>query len=219
MNETIEKKHERASAIIAVLQREYPGARCSLNYNNPIELLIATILSAQCTDERVNQVTEKLFRKYPTARHFAEANPPELEEDIRAAGLYHNKAKNIINCCRAIIDRFNGHVPDFLEGLIALNGVGRKTANVILGNAFGIPAIAVDTHVARLSRHLNLTAQKDPVKIEFDLMDIIPREHWTKFSHQLIYHGRKICKARTPRHGLCSLCYLCPAGQEAGCGR
>lgn len=218
MHETLEQKQARAKKIIGILRREYPGAKCSLRFGNPLELLIATILSAQCTDERVNRVTEQLFEKYTTAEDYAQADLAALEEQIRSTGFYKNKAKNIKKCCQRIVEHFQGHVPHTLEELVILEGVGRKTANVVLGNAFSIPGIVVDTHVGRISQRLGLTEERDPVKIEFALMPIIPREHWVQFGHELIYHGRKICKSRGPQHQICPLCNLCPTGQAAGSG-
>lgn len=212
MQELLDEKRRRAQKIIAVLQREYPGAKCSLRFNNPLQLLIATILSAQCTDERVNMVTERLFAKYGDAADYAGAALVELEEEIRSAGFYKNKAKNIKHCCEKIVEVFHGRVPATLEQLVTLNGVGRKTANVVLGNAFHVPGMVVDTHVGRISRRLGLTEAEDPVKIEFELMDIIPREHWVQYSHELICHGRKVCRARNPQHEACALRGLCPTG-------
>jgi endonuclease-3 len=213
MPETGEQKQDRAKKIIGILQREYPDARCSLRFGNPLELLIATILSAQCTDDRVNLVTEQLFKKYAEAKDYAQADLAELEEEIRSTGFYKNKARNIKNCCQKIVERFQGKVPYTLEELVTLDGVGRKTANVVLGNAFSIPGMVVDTHVGRISKRLGLTRESDPVKIEFALMDIIAKEHWILYSHELIAHGRKICKARGPQHQVCPLCALCPTGQ------
>jgi endonuclease III len=217
VKETVKQKKQRTIDIIAVLKREYPDARCSLNFSNPLELLIATILSAQCTDERVNIVTEALFKRHPTVEHYAKADLAELEQAVHSTGFYRNKAKNIKKCCQAIVERFNAKVPGTLEDLITLDGVGRKTANVILGNAFGVPGMVVDTHVSRISQRLGLTNEADPEKIELALMKIVPRDHWIQFSHELIYHGRKICKARGPQHNICPLCRLCPTGQVVGC--
>ena len=200
----------RALQILEKLEELYPEVETALHHDNPLQLLVATILSAQCTDARVNMVTPALFRKYPDAQAFASANPRQLEAAIRTTGFFRSKAKNIRECCRAILERFEGRVPDKLEDLVTLPGVGRKTANVVLGNAFGIPGITVDTHVGRLSRRLGLTRHEDPVKVEFDLMDLIPREKWSTFSLQLILHGRKVCVARGPRCGECLLYGLCP---------
>jgi endonuclease III len=195
----------KAEKILALLGRHYPDAQCSLNFRNPLELLVATVLSAQCTDERVNLVTVELFKKSPSARAFAQAALAELEEDIRSTGFYHNKAKAIKGSCQLLVERFEGDVPADLDVLVQLPGIGRKTANVILGNAFQIPGIVVDTHVARVAQRLGLTSQKDPDKIEQDLMILIPRERWIKFSHQLIQHGRRLCQARKPRTEACLL--------------
>ncbi|MGQ9629329.1 MAG: endonuclease III [bacterium] len=198
---------DRVRKIVGILKAEYPDARCSLRFENPLELLVATILSAQCTDERVNSVTETLFEKYRSAADYAAAPPEVLEEDIKSTGFYRNKAKRIIECCRALVEEYGGAVPDSPEELVQLKGVGRKTANVVLGNAFGIPAIAVDTHVKRVSNRLGLTSSTDPDKIEADLMEVIPREDWTVFSHLLVYHGRTVCQARKP---LCQRCRIAP---------
>jgi endonuclease-3 len=172
-----------------------------------LELLIATILSAQCTDKRVNEVTKTLFKKYKTPKDYAQTPLEMLEEDIRSTGFYHNKAKNIRLCCAELVNRFRGEIPRTLEELVTLPGIGRKTANVVLGNAFGVPGIVVDTHVGRISQRLGLTDEKDPVKIEFALMPLIPKEKWVLFSHQLIEHGRSLCLARGPK---CPDCFLRP---------
>lgn len=189
----------RASRIVRTLRRLYPNAECALNHGNPLELMIATILSAQCTDERVNLVTSALFRKYRSAEDFVGVPVEELEQDISSINFFRNKAKSIQGACRKIIDQYAGRVPESLEALIELPGVGRKTANVILGTAFGIPSgIVVDTHVSRLSQRLGLTTKKTPETIESDLIGIIPRRDWINFSHLLILHGRQVCKARKP---------------------
>jgi endonuclease-3 len=200
---------------ISRLKEEYPDAKIELNWSNPLELLVATILSAQCTDVRVNQVTERLFEKYRSAEDYANAPPEELEEDIRPTGFYRNKAKSIRGMARAVAAEHGGEVPRSMEELVALPGVGRKTANVVLGNAFGVDeGVVVDTHVRRLSRRLGLTRHEDPEKIEQDLMRVVPEEDWTVFSHLLIFHGRKVCKARRPLCEDCILDDLCPsAGQ------
>lgn len=198
--------------ILAVLEREYPDAACSLDFKNPLELLAATILSAQCTDERVNQVTKGLFKKYKTAHDYASKPLEELEEAVRPTGFFRNKAKSLQGLGRELEARYGGQVPDKLEDLVKLPGVGRKTANVVLGSAFDIPGMVVDTHAGRISTRLGLTDKKDPVKIEFDLMEQIPKKNWVKFSHQLIAHGRKICKARKPNCPDCPLLELCPTG-------
>jgi len=199
------------------LDENYPGARTALEYETPLELLVATILSAQCTDERVNAVTRKLFRKYRSAGDYAEARLEELEEEIRPTGFFRNKAKSLVNCCRALVERHGGEVPKRLDELVELPGVGRKTANLVLGEAFGVPGIVVDTHVKRVSNRLGLTDESDPEKIEKDLARLIPREKWTIFSSQLILHGRNVCTARKPRCGGCFLLDLCRhGGKEAG---
>src|SRR5438552_5292991 len=192
--ESLAAKTARTQKIIAGLQNAYPDAHCELNYANPLELLVATILSAQCTDKRVNVVTAALFKKYRSAADYAKANPAELEQDIKTTGFFRNKAKNSQACCRKLVERHGGQVPRSMEELTHLDGVGRKTANVVLGNAFGSnEGIVVDTHVARLSHRLGLTRQKDPEKIELDLMKLVPRELWTLLSHWLIWHGRRRC--------------------------
>jgi endonuclease III len=198
------------TAILGILEHAYPDARTALHHENPLQLLVATILSAQCTDERVNQVTPELFARYPDAAALAGAPRAELESLIRSTGFYRNKAKAIQSCCADIVARHQGQVPRSLEELTALQGVGRKTANVVLGSAFGIPGVVVDTHVHRLSRRLGLTREKDAVKIEFALMPIIPRERWSVFSHWLILHGRRVCVARRPRCSICPIAPHCP---------
>ena len=213
MAETLKQKRARARKIIDILQQTYPDAKCSLHFGNTLELLVATILSAQCTDVRVNKITEQLFREYVSAEDYAGAELAKLEEKIKSAGFYKHKAKNIKKCCEKLVEQFQGRVPATLGELTLLDGVGRKTANVVLGNAFGVPAMVVDTHVGRISQRLGFTTETDPVKIEFALMDIIPREHWIQFGHQLICLGRDICKARKPRHQLCPLRSLCPTGR------
>lgn len=200
----------RIAKIISLLKKRYPDARCALHFNSPLELLVATILSAQCTDERVNKVTADLFRKYKTAEDYARVKQEVLETDIRSTGFYKNKAKSIINCCKKMVQLHGGKVPDTLEELVALDGIGRKTANVILGNAFGVPGITVDTHVKRVSYRLGLTKHQDPVKIEFDLMKLVPQKEWTNFSHLVIFHGRYTCMARKPICESCVIAQLCP---------
>jgi endonuclease-3 len=199
-----------ALAQLRVLKRLYPGARCSLDYETPFHLLVATILSAQCTDERVNLVTPELFRQFPTPRDFADAPAGELEIAIRSTGFFRAKARSLRECARDLVQKHGSEVPRSLDELTELRGVGRKTANVVLGNAFGIPGVVVDTHVGRLSRRLGLTRQTDPVKVERDLMERIPKRDWTLFSHLLIHHGRAVCQARKPRCGECRLATLCP---------
>ncbi len=199
-----EQNKKRVKEIIKVLSKEIPDSMIALKFSDPFELLIATILSAQCTDVKVNQVTADLFKKYRSAKDYADANMAELEEDIRPTGFYRNKAKSIQKCCQQLLARFEGKVPKTLEEMVSLPGVGRKTANVIVGNAFGIPGIVVDTHVQRVSQRIGLTKNTDPVKIEFDLMEIVPKEEWTHFSNLLVWHGRRTCMARRP------LCEQCP---------
>ena len=205
---------KRAGKIISALKRAYPEARCSLNHSNPLELLVATILSAQCTDERVNLVTAELFRKYRRAEDYAAAPAEELERDIRSTGFFRNKAKSIQGACRIIGERYGGRVPETMDELLELPGVARKTANVVLGNAYGIASgVVVDTHVARLSQRLGLTRNEQPEKIERDLAELVPRADWIVFPHLLIAHGRAVCKARTPLCGECALLPLCPTGK------
>jgi len=214
--ESLKNKIVRTGAIIEGLKRAYPDAHCELNFTTPLELLVATILSAQCTDVQVNIVTEKLFEKYKSAEAFAEVRLAELENDIRRIGLFRNKAKNIQACCRKLVELHNGVVPKDMNELVALDGVGRKTANVVLGNAFNINhGVVVDTHVARLSNLLRLTREKTPEKIEKDLMKLVPREEWTLFSHWLIWHGRRRCPARRPKCGDCEISELCPSSDPA----
>ena len=203
---------DKTKSILKVLDEEYPDAKCSLEFLNPLQLMIATILSAQCTDERVNKVAPVLFEKYRAAKDYADAPIEKLEQEIKSTGFYHNKALAIKESCKILAERFGGEVPANLEKLVELPGVGRKTANVILGNAFGIPGIVVDTHVARVSARLGLTREKDRDKIERDLMESIPREKWIKFSHQLIQHGRRICVARKPKCPICPLLPYCEYG-------
>ncbi len=200
-----------AAKVLKILRREYPEATCALNFRTPLELLVATILSAQCTDQRVNQVTLDLFRKYRTAADYAEAPQEQLEKDIQSTGFFRNKAKSIIGCARVLCDEFGGKVPQDLDALVAMPGIGRKTANVVLGTAFGLATgVVVDTHVTRVSRRLGLTTQKDAVKIEQDLMSLVPKSEWVAFSHRVIHHGRRICAARKPQCSACSLQSLCP---------
>ncbi|MEA4849349.1 MAG: endonuclease III [Clostridiaceae bacterium] len=199
----------RAGKIAEILFKTYPEATCSLDYNEPLELLISTILAAQCTDERVNIVTKDLFRKYTSVYDYANANPEELEQDIRSTGFYRNKAKNIIGCCKKLIKDFGGKVPGNMEDLLSLPGVGRKTANVVLGNIYGIPGVIVDTHCKRLSKRIGLTEEEEPEKIESDLMKILPEKDWTAFSNSLVYHGRAICDARKPKCAQCPIAHFC----------
>ncbi len=205
---------ENAREILARLERTYPDARCSLDHRNPFELLVATILSAQSTDVGVNMVTPALFAKYPTPRALADAKQEELEQDIRSTGFFRNKAKSLLGMARAVDERHGGQVPRTMDELTALPGVGRKTANVVLGNAFGIDeGIVVDTHVTRVSGRLGLTRHTDAVKIEQDLVKLIPRQRWTLISHLFIYHGRAICVARNPKCEICPLNDLCPSSR------
>ena len=204
------KKSDIAIKVLDILQKEYPDARVTLNFKDPLQLLIATILAAQCTDERVNQVTKELFKKNRKAADYASIDLPTLEEEIRSTGFYHNKAKSIIACCDRIAKKFKGQVPRSLEELTSLPGVGRKTANIILGNAFGQQAIAVDTHVKRVTHRLRWATSSDPDKIELELMPILPQDRWTIACHQLVFHGRKICTAKAPQCSRCPLNHLCP---------
>lgn len=205
---------ERVAQLIKALPEVYPGAHCELDYKNPLELLIATILSAQCTDRRVNMVTPALFKKYRTAKDYAKAPPAELEKAIKPTGFFRNKTRSIRAATSKIAEKFGGRVPDSMEKLRELPGVGRKTANVVLGNAFNKnEGIVVDTHVVRLSQRLGLTKESDPEKIERDLMKLVPREHWTNWSHWLIWHGRRRCYARKPDCRQCEIFRLCPSGK------
>lgn len=202
-------KHTRE--IIKRLKKEYPDAHCALNHTNAFELLIATILSAQCTDVRVNIVTADLFRKFRTPQDFVSVPQEELEQDIRSTGFYRNKAKNIQAACQTILDDFGGEVPQTMDELLTLGGVARKTANVVLGNAFGIASgVVVDTHVKRLSNRLGLTKEQNPVKVEKDLVELVPKKDWVMFSHWLIFHGRQVCKARKPMCEGCAFNDICP---------
>src|SRR5687767_2624266 len=202
--ESFKAKAARCAEILRRLDAAYPNAHCELNFTNPLELLIATILSAQCTDKQVNIVTQDLFKKYRTAADFAKADLSELENDIRRIGFFRNKARNIKACCQELVEKYEGKVPRTMEQLINLAGVGRKTANVVLGNAFDInEGVVVDTHVARLAQRLGLTKETTPEKIEVEMMNLVPREHWTLFSHWIIWHGRRRCFARGPECGQC----------------
>ena len=208
-------KLDRKTAIsetIKRLEKEHPDAKIALNYSNPLELLIATILSAQCTDKRVNMVTKALFKKYRTAQDYAKTDLKKLEEEIRSTGFYHNKAKNIKNCCQMLMEKFNGQVPKTMDELLQLPGVARKTANIVLAGAYGvIEGIAVDTHVRRVSKRLGLTDNEDPDKIEKDLMQIVPRKSWARITDLLIFHGRRICMAKHPNCAGCALNDFCPS--------
>ena len=206
---TDEKRY--AAKVTRRLSRAYPDAKCSLDFTTPLELLVATVLSAQCTDARVNLVTKDLFRKYRAAADYAAATLSALEKDIQSTGFFRNKAKNIKACCQSLVDSYEGEVPDDLDRLVELPGIGRKTANVILGTGFGkATGIAVDTHVGRLSRRLGLSAEKDPVKVEKDLMAVLPKKQWVVFSHRMIQHGRNCCAARKPKCDECPLEPICP---------
>ena len=210
--ESHKSKIERLRKIMAVLESTYPNAHCELNFTNPLELLIATILSAQCTDKQVNIATESLFRKYRTAADYAAADVREIESDIKRLGLYRNKARNIQACCRQLGERHGGEVPRTMDELTQLEGVGRKTANVVLGNAFGIShGVVVDTHVLRLSARLGLTQETTPAKVELALQKLVPQDQWTIFSHWLIWHGRRRCFARNPDCAHCEIRQLCPS--------
>src|SRR3989442_6211181 len=203
---------KRVAAILAKLDEAFPDATCELKHENAFQLLISTILSAQCTDVRVNQVAETLYKKYPNPKAFAYATPSELEQDIRPTGFFRNKTRSVMGASKAIIEKFNGEVPRTMEEILTLPGVARKTANVVLGTAFGIPSgIVVDTHVQRLSNRLDLTRNEDPKKIEQDLMQVIPQDKWIQFSHQLIWHGRRVCQARKPKCIECNMESLCYA--------
>jgi endonuclease-3 len=205
----------RASKVHDGLTAEYPQARCELDHRNPYELLVATILSAQCTDKRVNLVTPALFARYPDANALATAERGEIEEMIRSTGFFRAKAKSLVGAADAMVERHGGDVPANMEDLVRLPGVGRKTANVVLGNAFGIDSgVVVDTHVARLSKRLGFTRHTDPVKIEKDLMGLFPSEHWTMLAHLLIWHGRRVCEARKPRCGACAVAEWCPSRNQ-----
>jgi len=209
--ESTAAKIERATKIIAALQRTYPDAHCELNFSNPLQLLIATILSAQCTDKRVNIVTAELFKKYRSANDFADAPLAEIEEAVKTTGFFRNKAKNIHACCRKLVELHGGEVPRTMDELTSLAGVGRKTANVVLGNVFGINVgVVVDTHVMRLSNRLGLTKQTDAVKIEQELIKLVPQKDWALFSHWVIWHGRRRCDARKPDCANCEIQKLCP---------
>ncbi|MGO9620063.1 MAG: endonuclease III [Desulfobaccales bacterium] len=209
------KPAAKIGPILQLLEEHYSQVHVTLDYRNPLELLVATILSAQCTDARVNRVTPALFAKYPSAADYARAPLEELERDIYQTGFYHNKARSLKGLGQALVEQHRGQVPASLEELVKLPGIGRKTANVILGNAFGIPGIVVDTHCGRVSQRLGLTRAKDPVKIEVDLMALVPKERWTRFSLQLIWHGRAICTARNPQCPRCPLLPYCDYGQKA----
>lgn len=211
---TMAQKRRRALDIDDLLQRRFPDARCELNFSSPLELLAATVLSAQCTDVRVNQITPSLFARYPTAQAYAEADRSELEELIRPTGFFRNKANSLIGIGQALVTRFDGQIPRNLADLVTLPGVGRKTANVVLGNVFGVPGITVDTHVGRISRRLQWSPSNDPVKVEADLAALFPPERWTDMCHRVIFLGRRICFARVPACAACPVAHLCPANGD-----
>jgi len=211
--ESLKKKKQRVARIYDILDPLYTMEKTALKYRTPFELLIATILSAQCTDKQVNKVTESLFKKYRSPKDYVRVPVEELENDIRPTGFFKNKTKSIKGCCQGLIDKFGGEVPAGMEELTSLPGVGRKTANCVLGAAFDIPGVVVDTHVKRLSQRLGLTESSNPDKIEFDLRDLLPAERWRRFSDLLIYHGRQVCKARKPDHVHCPIFKLCPSNE------
>jgi endonuclease III len=213
MKESLDQKRARMKVVLKLLKKHYPDARCSLSYNSPFQLLVATVLSAQCTDERVNKTTPDLFRRFPDAQTMAKAPLRELEGLVKPTGFYKNKALSLSTLSSAIVEKHAGDVPGTMEDLTALRGVGRKTANVVLGNAFSIPGMVVDTHVGRLSRRLGFTRETDPVKVEHELMEIVPRQDWTLYSHLLIDHGRAICQARKAK---CEACFLLPHCPRVG---
>ena len=201
----------RARRINRELEQTYPDARAELDFTTPLELLVATVLSAQTTDVRVNQTTPELFVMYPDAQSYAEADPAELEEILRPLGFFRAKARAVIGLGQALVERYDGEVPRRLKDLVTLPGVGRKTANVVLGNAFGVPGLTVDTHFGRLARRLRLTAEEDPVKVETEVGELFPKKDWTPLSHHLVWHGRRVCLARVPACGACSIAHLCPS--------
>jgi endonuclease III len=211
--ETLQDKKKRVRKIIQTLRKLYPNTKTHLNFTNPLELLVATILAAQCTDERVNKVTEYLFKKYRTADDYANADLKTLEQEVKPTGFYRNKAKAIKNCCKVLVEKYNGQVPDTLEELVKLPGVGRKTANAVLANAFGKQGIIVDTHLKRVTARLGLVKSKNPDKIEFELMEIVPKDKWTLFSHLIGEHGRYVCEARKPKCSICKINKLCPSAK------
>ncbi len=210
MSQNIIKKKQRALQIIEIFNEVYGDADCTLDYKDPLQLVVATQLAAQCTDARVNLVTPALFKKYRTAKDFAEADEAELSELIRSTGFYRNKTKNLIACGKKLVEQFDSKVPKTMDELLMLPGVGRKTANLVLGDAFGIPGIVVDTHAGRLARRMGLTKNIDPYKVELDLLKIIPKENQSMFCHQLVFHGRKYCSARNPKCAECPLAGICP---------
>lgn len=211
--EIVMTKKERVTLLLQLMDEAYPEVKCSLNYSTPLEMLIATQLSAQCTDARVNIVTKELFKRYRSAQDFANADLLELQEYIRSAGFYKNKSKNIIACCKRLVEVYGGEVPDTMEDLLTLAGTGRKTANLVLGDIFGKPAVVVDTHCIRLTNRIGLTTHKEPEKIEMELKKLIPPERQLKLCHQFVYHGRAVCTARSPK---CDVCTIRPACKRVG---
>lgn len=207
---------QRVLKILEQFEKMYPEADCSLEYRDPLQLMIATQLAAQCTDARVNIVTKDLYQKYRTVEDFANADLKELEQDIKSTGFYHNKAKNIIGACQMLIRDFDGKVPSNMEDLLKLPGVGRKTANLVLNDCFGVPGVVVDTHAKRLSNRIGLTENQDPEKIEYDLMKVVPVESWGRFCHQLVFHGRAVCNARKPACEECGIREYCKYGLKNG---
>lgn len=212
--ETPEEQKKRAAAINRILAKTFPDARCELDYENPLQLLVATVLSAQCTDKRVNMVVPGLFKKYPDAKALAGAKQTDIENIIKSTGFYRNKAVSILGLSATLVEKYDGEVPSTMEELVKLPGVGRKTANVVLGNAFGVPGITVDTHVGRIARRLGFTTNTDPVKVEFDLMQTFNKKDWVMWNHRLIFLGRRICHSRKPACGVCPLAKLCPSFGE-----
>ena len=204
------KEKTRAQALFALFQETYPEVRCTLDFRSPLQLLIMTILAAQCTDARVNVVCRDLFKKYRGARDFAEAAPGELENDIRSCGFFNQKARSIRESCRMLLEHYDGRVPGFMDDLLRLPGVGRKIANAVLGECFHVPGVIVDTHCRRVSNRLGFTRHQDPAKIEQDLMALWPQEHWTIYSHYMVFHGRALCTARAPKCAACPAAALCP---------
>lgn len=202
-------KKEKVKEILKIFDLLYPHAECSLNYLSPLQLLISTQLAAQCTDARVNIVTKDLYKKYVTAQDFANADLEILQQEIKSTGFYRNKAKNIIACCRILVEKYNGNIPDKLDEMLELPGVGRKTANLVLYEVFGIPGVIVDTHAKRLSNRIGLTKNEDPEKIEYDLQKVVPKESWADFCHKLVFHGREVCRARNPECENCKINQFC----------
>jgi endonuclease III len=217
MAESKEQLRERAKKIIRILEEKYPDAKCTLDFKTPHQLLVAAILAAQCTDEKVNHVTPALFARYPTVQSFAEANQSEMETMVKQTGFFRQKSRSIIESAQDIVAEFSGEIPNDMDDLLKLRGVGRKTANLLLGVVFGQPAIIVDTHVKRVSGRLGLTKETDPTKIETDLREILPEECWTRYNHLIVAHGRSICKAPTPLCTICPVLSLCPYGRGEEC--